>query len=103
LAYILLLKVGLSPLRDYIVALVVVVFVRRAQPARSRHIKARVNRQVIAKWEKETGETFNRSIHELDHIHPHSRGGENAEDNIQVLSKKKNRSKGAKLDWRDGD
>jgi hypothetical protein len=97
LAYLLLWKDGLSPLGAYIGALFVVVLVRRAQPTRSRHIKARVKRQVIADWEKETGETFNRRIHELDHIHPHSRGGGNAEENIQVLTKKRNRSKGAKL------
>jgi hypothetical protein len=101
LAFILLWKGGLSLLEAYVAALVIGVLVRRIQPERSRHVSARVKRQAIAKWERKTGETFNRRIHELDHVHPHSRGGGNAEDNIQVLPKKKNRSKGAKVGWRD--
>ena len=100
LTYLLLWKGGLSPLTAYVGALVVGVLIRRLQPARSRHISARVKRQVIAKFEKEKGETFNRRIHELDHVHPYSRGGGNAEDNVQVLPRKKNRSKGAKPGWR---
>jgi 5-methylcytosine-specific restriction endonuclease McrA len=55
------------------------------------------------KWEKETGQTFNRRIHEVDHVLAHAHGGANAEDNLQVLTRKKNRSKGAKLGWREKD
>ena len=101
IAFYFLWKGGLPPLSAYIVALVIGVLIRRVQPRRSRRIRASVRRQAIAKWEKETGETFNRRIHELDHVVPHSRGGGNAEDNIQVLTRKKNRLKGAKLGWRD--
>lgn len=101
LTYLLLWKGGLSPLGAYIGALVVGVLIRRAQPARSRRFSGRAKRQAIAKFEKETGQTFNRRIHEFDHIHPFARGGGNAEDNCQVLPRKKNRSKGAKLGWRD--
>ena len=93
--------VGVEPLLAYVAALVIGVSVRRAQPARSRHVRARVKRQVIAKWERETGKTFNRRVHELDHAHPFSRGGGNSEENLQVLKRKENRSKGAKLGWRD--
>jgi hypothetical protein len=100
-AFVLLWKLGLPPLAAYITALVIGILIRRAEPPRSRRIKARVKRQAIAKWEKESGETFNRRVHELDHKLAHSRGGGNTEDNIQVLTKKKNRSKGAKLGWRD--
>jgi fatty acid desaturase len=96
IAFLLLWKGGLSPLAAYIAALVVVVLIRRAQPLRSRYISARTKRQAIAKWEKETGQTFNRRLHELDHLLAHSRGGGNAEDNIQVLTRKQNRSKGAR-------
>ncbi len=99
-AYFLLWKSGLSPLAAYITALVIGVLIRRAEPRRSRYISARAKRQAIAKFEKKTGETFNKRIHELDHILPHSRGGGNAEDNIQVLTKKKNRSKGARQNGR---
>jgi hypothetical protein len=101
--YILLWKGGLSPAGAYVGALVVGVLVRLAEPKRPRYISARAKRQAIAKFEKETGETFNRRIHEFDHMLPHSRGGGNTEDNIQVITRKKNRSKGAKLSWRDRD
>jgi hypothetical protein len=97
LTFILLWKGGLSPLGAYISALVVGVLVRRIQPPRSRYVKARVKRQVIAKFERETGKSFERRLHELDHVHPHSRGGGSDEDNLQVLPRKKNRSKGAKV------
>lgn len=103
IAFLLLWKGGLPPLGAYVCALVVAVVARRIQPRRSRHIKARTKRQVIAKFERETGETFNRRLHEIDHVHPHARGGGNAEDNLQVLPRKKNRSKGAKLGWVDDD
>ena len=99
-AYFILWKSGLSPAAAYITALVIGVLIRRADPRRSRYIPARVKRQAIATFEKKTGETFNKRIHELDHVLPHSRGGGNAEDNIQVLTKKKNRSKGAKQNGR---
>lgn len=100
-AFFLLWKAGLSPLLAYIGALVVDVLISRAQQPRSRYVSARVKRQAIAKWEKETGETFNRRIHELDHGLAHSRGGGNDEDNIQVLTRKQNRSKGAKRRWKE--
>ena len=97
IAFVLLWKAaGLSPLAAYIVALVIGVLIRRAQPGRSRYVSARARRQAIAKFEKETGQTFNKRTHEIDHILAHSRGGGNQEDNLQVLTRKENRSKGAK-------
>ena len=101
LTFLLLWKGGLPPLGAYIAALVVGILVRRAEPRRSRHVSTRAKRQAIARFEKETGETFNRRIHEFDHVLAHSCGGGNAEDNIQVLPRKKNRSKGARRRWRD--
>ncbi len=98
--FLLLWKAGLSPLAAYVAALVIGVLVARSLPGRSRYISKRARRQAIAKWEKETGQIFNRSIHEIDHKLAHSRGGGNAEDNLQVLTKKQNRSKGAKRRWR---
>jgi hypothetical protein len=99
--FVLLWKAGLSPITAYISALVVGVLIRRAEPRRSRYISARAKRQTIARFEKETGESYNRRIHEIDHKLAHSRGGGNAEDNLQVLTRKKNRSKGAKARWKD--
>jgi hypothetical protein len=100
-AFFLLWKYGLSPLAAYISALVVGVLIRRAEPRRTRYVSSRAKRQAIAKFEKRTGKSFNKRIHEFDHVLPHSRGGGNAEDNIQVLTKKKNRSKGANARWKD--
>jgi hypothetical protein len=99
-AFLLLWKAGLSPLAAYLAALVIGVLMARSLPGRSRYISKHARRQAIAKWEKETGQTFNRRIHEIDHKLAHSRGGGNAEDNLQVLTKKQNRSKGAKRRWR---
>ena len=90
---------GLVPGAAYITALVIVILIRRAQPRRSRYVSARAKRQAIAKHERETGKTYKRGRDELDHILPHSRGGGNSEDNLQVLPKKKNREKGAKVGW----
>lgn len=102
IAFIALWKSGLPPLAAYIASLLVIILIRRAEPRRSRHISARTKRQAIARFEKETGQTFNRRIHELDHVLAHSRGGGNSEENIQVLTRKTNRSKGARSRWRRG-
>lgn len=102
-AFLLLWKYGLSPLAAYISALVVGVLIPRAEPRRSRYVSARAKRQTIARFEKQTGESYNRRIHEIDHKLAHSRGGGNAEENLQVLTRKKNRSKGAKARWKDED
>ena len=96
IAFFLLWNSGLPPLTAYMVALLICVLIRRAQPRRSRYVSARTKRQAIAKHEKETGKTFKRGRDEFDHIVPHSRGGGNSEDNIQILPKKKNREKGAR-------
>ncbi len=92
-------RLSVPPLTAYMVALVICVLIRRAQPRRSRYVSARTKRQAIARHENETGKTFKRGRDELDHILPHSWGGGNSEDNIQVLPKKKNREKGARLRW----
>jgi hypothetical protein len=98
-AFYLLWKGGLPPFSAYIFAVAIGVLIRRAQPRRSRYISARVKRHAVAKHEKETGKTFRRGRDEFDHILPHSRGGGNSEDNIQVLPKKRNRQKGARVRW----
>lgn len=98
--FVLLLKAGLSPINSYISALVVGVLIRLGEPRRSRYVSARAKRQTIAKFEKETGESYTRRIHEIDHKLAHSRGGGNKEDNLQVLTRKKNRSKGANAIWK---
>lgn len=63
-------------------------------PKRPRYISKLVRREVIVKWERETGRKYNRRIHDIDHIVPFSRGGSHTADNLRVLEKDKNRSKG---------
>lgn len=70
-------------------------------PRRSRHIPASVRRKVVARYEFKTGKKYNSRTHEIDHVVPFSRGGSHTEDNLQVVGKRKNRSKGARSPWWD--
>ncbi len=65
-------------------------------PKRSRYPRAAARRRTIAKWELETGKKFNPRRHEVDHTIPFAQGGSNTEDNLQVVEKSVNRSKGAR-------
>jgi hypothetical protein len=76
-----------------------VVFIR-TKP-RSRHISATVRRKKEAEFVLKTGKKYNRKKHELDHEVAFSKGGSHTEDNIRVVEKGKNRSKGAKSPWWD--
>lgn len=73
----------------------------RMIPARSRHIPASVRRRKIAEHELRTGKKFNSRKYELDHGIPFARGGSHTADNLRVVEKKRNRSKGAKSPWWD--
>jgi CRISPR/Cas system Type II protein with McrA/HNH and RuvC-like nuclease domain len=68
---------------------------------RSRYTPARNKRIAKAKFELETGEKFNPRKHEYDHEVPFSRGGSHTTDNIRVVDKKLNRSKGNRTPWWD--
>jgi hypothetical protein len=72
-----------------------------ATPGRSRHIPTRVRRKKIADYELRTGKKYNSHTVELDHNIPFSRGGSHTGDNLRVVEKRKNRSKGAKSPWWD--
>lgn len=65
------------------------------RPKRSRYIRREVRRQVIARALK--GEAFNPKRRHIDHIWPHSRGGSNSADNLQVVERQANLKKGKKL------
>lgn len=65
-------------------------------PARSRYIPKRVRRATIAKFEA-TGQKYDPKIHDLDHIVPFARGGGHSTDNLRVVDRRKNRSRGKKL------
>jgi hypothetical protein len=80
------------------IAVLVVMLVSRP---RSRYIPASVKRKAKAEFELRTGKKFNSRKHEYDHEVPFSRGGSHTTDNLRVVEKKKNRSKGAKSPWWD--
>lgn len=69
-------------------------------PERSRYIPKSVRRKIIADYEYKTGRKKRKSD-EIDHIIPLSKGGSNTPDNLRVVTRKKNRSKGAKSPWWD--
>lgn len=66
------------------------------QPQRAdRRIPRKVRRAVIARDLK--GERFDPKLHDVDHIVPFSKGGDHSEENLRVISRSKNRSRGAKM------
>ena len=77
----------------------VLMYFRR--PSRKRRTRTEVRRRVIAKWVASTGKKFNPRTHEIDHIVPFAKGGGETEDNLRVIERKRNRSKGAKSPWWD--
>lgn len=81
--------------------LVAMLLVDRSTPSRSRRIPTETRRRVIARWERQTEKKYSSKSYEIDHIIPFSRGGDNSESNLEVIPKKRNRSKGAKSPWWD--
>lgn len=79
-----------------ILAGMAVLLVYATRPRRRRYVRASVKRRKIAEWELETGKKFNSRTHELDHMVPFSQGGSHTADNLQVMEKKRNRSKGTR-------
>ena len=43
------------------------------------------------------GQPFDRRIHQIDHIVPVSRGGDNSIENLRVISRDRNLKKGARM------
>lgn len=76
-----------------------IVFIRTGP--RSRHISAAVRRKKEAEFVLKTGKKFNRKKYELDHEVAFSKGGSHTEDNLRVVEKGRNRSKGSKSPWWD--
>lgn len=66
------------------------IYAQLTKPHRSRHIPAKVRRQVI---ERDTGRRRLRRDEHIDHIVPQSKGGEHVPENLRVISKKKNLEK----------
>ncbi len=97
----LMVQAGRTTLEALLAGLLCGFIVNYAVPSRSRHIPASVRRRKIAEFELRTGKKFNSRKHEIDHEVPFSKGGSHTEDNLQVVEKRKNRSKGARSPWWD--
>lgn len=100
LAY-LMLRNGQPQLESILAGLVAAFVVNSFIKPRSRYIRTSVKHKARAEFELRTGTKFNSRKHEYDHEVPFSRGGSHTTDNIRVVEKKKNRSKGAKSPWWD--
>lgn len=90
-----------TPLESLLGGLVAALLVSQMMPGRSRRVPASVRRRKIAEYEMRTGKKFNPRRHELDHEIAFSKGGSHTTDNLRVIEKRRNRSKGAKSPWWD--
>jgi hypothetical protein len=71
-------------------------FVLIRPPKIDRRIPHRIRRAVIARFEAK-GERFDRNLHDIDHIVPFSKGGDHSVENLRVILRSVNRSRGAKM------
>lgn len=88
----------------WLLAFILFVLILAGRRRHSRYIPKKSKDLAWAKfvqdfYRKNPGKTPRRKDYEFDHKYPHSKGGSSDPDNIQVLSKKANRKKGAKLPW----
>jgi hypothetical protein len=97
----LMVRSGQPPLTSILAGMVPALLVSNRMSPRKRYTPARVKRIAKAKFELETGVKFNPKKHEFDHEIPFSRGGSNTRDNIRVVEKRLNRSKGNRTPWWD--
>lgn len=82
----------------------VVILLANKGRSRSRHIPTAVKRQALGKFydryysdPNTRDKRLRKKDYEFDHHVPFSKGGSHAAANIEVISKKKNRKKGAKM------
>jgi|SRR5271156_441622 len=97
----LMVHFGRTVIEALLVGILAGFIVNQKMPGRSRHIPSSVRRRKIAEYELRTGKKFNPRKHELDHEIAFSKGGSHTLENLRVLEKRKNRSKGAKSPWWD--
>jgi hypothetical protein len=96
-----MLGTGFQPLESMLAGVVAAFIVMNYMKPRKRHIPTHVKRKARAKFELKTGTKYNPRKHEFDHEVPFSRGGSHTADNIRVVEKKANRSKGTASPWWD--
>jgi hypothetical protein len=96
-----LVKLGVPPIEAFLCGIIAGLIVVIRTPSRRRYVPAAVRRKARADFELRTGKKFNSKKHEYDHGVPFSRGGSHTSDNIRVVEKRRNRSKGAKSPWWD--
>jgi hypothetical protein len=94
----LLLKLGYGPVEAIMFGFVLSIaaglfFVPR--PERKRRIPTHVRRAVIERDLK--GAPFDPSLHQIDHIVPFSKGGDNSLCNLRVVAKTENLRRGARM------
>ena len=68
---------------------------------RSRNIQQDARDEIIRKFEARSGQKYDPSLHDVDHVVPFARGGVNSMDNLRVTERRTNRSKRAKTPWWD--
>jgi hypothetical protein len=94
-------QAGRTGIESLLGGIVAALIVNQWMPGRSRHIPASVRRRTIAEYELRTGKKFNPRKQELDHEVAFSKGGSHTEDNLRVVERRENRSKGSKSPWWD--
>ncbi len=94
-------QAGRQPLEAIVAGVLAGLAVDSFIRPRSRYIPRLERRKVIARFELETGRKFNSRTHEVDHVIPFAQGGGNTADNLRVVARKENRSKGSKAPWWD--
>jgi hypothetical protein len=98
---LLLVKLGVPPIEAFLGGIIAGLIVVTRTRSRNRYVPAAVKRKARAEFELRTGKKFNSKKHEYDHGVPFSRGGSHTADNIRVVEKSRNRSKGRKSAWWD--
>jgi hypothetical protein len=84
-----------------LLGIIAALIVHLRYPARKRYVPTSIRRQTVRKYERKSGQKFNRRKQELDHVVPFSRGGSHTTDNLRVIEKRANRAKGDASPWWD--
>ena len=92
---------GVNPAAAVVAGIICGLVIINRAPKRSRNIPRPVRREVIAGFEKATGEKYDGSRHHIDHKVPFAKGGSHTLDNLEVLPRSKNLAKSNRSPWWD--